>query len=356
MNVSSGQPGSRERRIPSLDGIRAVSIGFVLIGHLLGTRHFLQFSSFTLAALGPLGNLGVRVFFVVSGFLITGLLLDELKATGRISLRNFYIRRVFRIFPAAYLFLGILTLVSLAGWIQFHRYDLICAVTYTINYYGGRSWNVGHLWSLAVEEQFYLIWPAVLAGLGPFRSFRAAVGMFLLAPAIRMALLYSLPRGTDTGAWFLSEADALAAGCILAGFREQLWNNSRYRRFLTSNWMAVVPLIILAVNTQQGRPRVMGLAGLTILNAGIALCIDRLVRLPAGPIGRVLNSPPMVQIGILSYSLYLWQQVFLNRDSTALLCAFPQNLLLTFAAAYGSYFLVEKPFLGLRKKFRSTAG
>ena len=85
------------RRIPSVDGLRAISIGFVLFGHLAGTSNFFPRSTF--APLGDFGNLGVRVFFVISGFLITFLMLDEIEATGTVSLKLFYLRRTLRIFP-----------------------------------------------------------------------------------------------------------------------------------------------------------------------------------------------------------------------------------------------------------------
>src|SRR2546425_10051183 len=99
------------KRIPSLDGLRALSISLVLVAHLAGTHHF--FTTQAVAQLGDLGNLGVRMFFVISGFLITKLLLVELDRTQRISLKAFYIRRLLRIFPAFYVFIIIASLLGL---------------------------------------------------------------------------------------------------------------------------------------------------------------------------------------------------------------------------------------------------
>src|SRR5579872_915461 len=140
-------------RIPSLDGLRAISIALVFLGHIVATRGAPQ-------ALNPfihVGNLGVKVFFVISGFLITTLLLKEYSRTGRVSLRGFYTRRTLRIFPAFYTYVGIIIILHLLGFVALRENDLIHAITYTMNYQVTREWELNHLWSLAVEEQFYLL-------------------------------------------------------------------------------------------------------------------------------------------------------------------------------------------------------
>ena len=117
------------RRIPSVDGLRAISIGLVLFGHLAGTSNLFPRSTF--APLGDFGNLGVRVFFVISGFLITFLMLDEIEATGTVSLKLFYLRRTLRIFPASYAYILFVFLASRLGWPTLVPGDLFHAVTYT---------------------------------------------------------------------------------------------------------------------------------------------------------------------------------------------------------------------------------
>jgi peptidoglycan/LPS O-acetylase OafA/YrhL len=121
-------------RIPGLDGLRAVSILFVLSGHLVGNPF------------GDLANLGVRVFFVISGYLITLLLIREEGKTGTVSLRQFYARRALRIFPASYSLVLVVTAAYILGVIDLHRGDLLHAYTYTMNYSVDRSWWLGHLW------------------------------------------------------------------------------------------------------------------------------------------------------------------------------------------------------------------
>lgn len=159
-------------RIPSLDGLRAISIVMVLVAHASGTRLFPVPAS--AGNLLGLGEFGVHVFFVISGFLITGLLLDELARTNRVDLRRFYLRRALRIFPPYYTYLAVVFLLALAGALQLAPRDMAHGLTYTSNYYPARSWFLGHTWSLSVEEQFYLLWPAVLmlAEVGAVSSWR----------------------------------------------------------------------------------------------------------------------------------------------------------------------------------------
>ena len=183
-------------RIPSLDGLRAISIALVLFAHTSGTAFFPSFVFLR----RHLGNFGVRVFFVISGYLITTLLLKELDKTGRISLKLFYIRRVFRIFPAAYFYLAVAAVLLAFGLVELEWNDIVFGFTYTTNYDPVRPWHTIHLWSLSVEEQFYLIWPATLAFLGRRRAMVAAAAMIAVAPLLRIAFLQTdLLRWTEIG-------------------------------------------------------------------------------------------------------------------------------------------------------------
>jgi len=141
-------------RIHSLQGLRAISIVFVLLAHLSGTHN-----CFRSRVAESYGNPGVRIFLVLSGYLITGQLLKERERTSSISLRTFYARRAYRIFPAGYVFMAI---AIATHWAVLSRANVATALTNTLNYYPHGNHVLGHLWSLGVEEQFYLLWPLCL--------------------------------------------------------------------------------------------------------------------------------------------------------------------------------------------------
>lgn len=327
------------KRIPSLDGLRAISILLVILGHLGGTRHFP-------ATLGPvthLADFGVRVFFVISGYLITHLLLKEQARTGGISLTEFYRRRAFRILPPAYLYM---TVVLVAEWHMFTRQNILTAYAYLSNYFvASTPWPLGHLWSLSVEEQFYLLWPLAVVLAFRFRQ-SIAIGTILAAPVLRIA--FYLAGWTDIGHYFPTVADAIATGCLLAILWPRL---QRFDRYLLSPPMIAVPFLAAAIALLPdiGGPglhtRIYFVAGQTIMHVAIALCIYNAIRRQ----WRWLNLAPVVWAGVVSYSLYLWQQPFVNRnDQLHWWTAFPQNVLLAFLLAAASYYLIEQPFLRLR--------
>ncbi len=337
------------KKIPSLDGLRAVSIALVLFSHLLGTRGF-PIALSTL--LGAAGSFGVRIFFVISGLLITTLLLREHTHRGSISLRDFYARRFCRIFPAFYTYLAFVGIMVATGYSNTLRGDFPHALTYTMNYHAPHGWIMGHLWSLSVEEQFYLLWPALLAFAGPSRALRFAAGAIAVVPLLRFgSLQFFRTQSEFFGMQFHLCCDALAVGCVLAIGHRWLGERPWYLRLLHSRAFVLIPVSAVLLNGLTEHPRILALAGYTIMNVAIALTIDRLVRFPLGLVGRLLNSTPLRFIGTLSYSLYLWQQFFLDRNSTHFLNAFPLNLGMAVLAALGSYYLIESPFLRLKERF-----
>ena len=338
---------ARAHRIPSLDGLRAASILLVLFSHELGTRGFLAVH--TVGPLIGLGNLGVRVFFVISGFLITTLLLEEKREFGSIHLGRFYVRRTMRIFPAFYVFVLALIALDALGWIALNPGDKLHALTYTSNYAADRSWYIGHTWSLAVEEQFYLLWPAILLLTGR-RGFAIALGFIVLAPVIRLAIWQINPtEASGVGYRFETIADSLAIGCLLADAAERLAAWRPYRALLESPLFVLVPLTVLAASCLGDHPRINIFVGYSVMNVGFALCVHWSLLYSTGRIGRVLNHRAVVFVGVLSYSIYLWQQLFLNRYNPSL-PGFPLNLIPVAGAALLSYYLIERPALRSRPR------
>lgn len=343
-----GEVDSSGGRMSSLDGLRAVSIVMVILGHLNGTRRFFRLDM----GIGDYAHLGVTVFFVISGFLITTLLISERKSHGSISLRLFYARRSVRIFPASFTYLIAMAFLAFGGLIRLNGLDFVCGFSYTMNYLPNRSWQVGHLWSLSVEEQFYLLWPLLFTTMRPKNATRAviaAIGIGVLARLAARVFLVGTPyRDLEM---FPMVADSLAAGCLLALQRTWLESQAWYRTLWRPGWSVVILGLILVIN-RYGGYTIAGVFGTSIVNLGLGILVHRSVYYANDFVGKLLNWRPIAFIGVLSYSLYLWQQLFLNRNSSHWINAFPENLILAFAAALASYFAVEKPLLGIRKRLR----
>ena len=334
--MKSAAFGSR-RAIPSLDGLRAISIALVLLAHLTGTAHVPDSK-----LLERFGSFGVQIFFVISGYLITTILLKEVDKTGTINLGKFYFARSLRLFPAAYFLIGVMTLLASRGYFYLGGVDILHGLTYTTNYSTKPAWHLGHLWSLAVEEQFYLIWPMTLRLLKKERAVKVLYGIVLIAPIFRR-----MRPIVGIGVQFLTVSDALAMGCILAACGPELRRHPLYQRVLHFKPFLLVPLFAVALHFLPFFT-FYALIGSTLMNIMLAITIDWAVLNRDTAFGRFLNLPSVSFFGVLSYSLYLWQQPFLNRYSHAFVASFPLNLGLAIVVALLSYLCIETPFMKLR--------
>jgi peptidoglycan/LPS O-acetylase OafA/YrhL len=324
-------------RIHSLQGVRAICISLVLLAHVAGTRNFPGSR-----ILEAYGNPGVRIFLILSGYLITSQLIKEKEKTGSISLRRFYARRAYRIFPAAYAFMAI---AIATHWRELSRANILTALTYTLNYYPRGNHVLGHLWSLGVEEQFYLVWP-----LGLLLFFRKRVeivtAVIVAGPALRM-IFWLLWRRAGLEHPFPVFMDALATGAAVSLLEPRL--KQFQALFLSRKFLAVPALTLLIPLTQFWSNRWYESVGFSVFQLGAALSLMHVMERRYW----ILNSTSFVWVGSISYSLYLWQQPLLNRWSSAPWAAFPLNLALAVLFAAVSYYLVEEPFLKLRE-LRST--
>jgi peptidoglycan/LPS O-acetylase OafA/YrhL len=294
--------------------------------------------------------LGVEVFFVISGYLITTLLLREEAKTGKIALREFYVRRVFRLLPAVAVYGATILILERLGVLSLSPGDPLALGTFTMNFHAERAWWLGHTWSLSVEQQFYVLWPAALAFLGAAGGLRLALVAIVLSPILRVAVFYGWPSLRP----YVDQAfplvfDALATGCALAILRERLWAARWYRGLLESRWFILVPAVVALAFYKPPRVAFTLLLGLTITHVGLALCIDWSMRNVDSLVGRFLNSRPLVWLGTISYSLYLWQQFFTGEEHAAWYRGVPQNVLLLLLVATVSYYAVEKPGMEARQ-------
>lgn len=334
------------RTIPSLDGLRALSVAAVVLSHY--TMHASGIPPAVVRFCDPLGTLGVRVFFVISGYLITTLLVHDQTTHGNIRLGHFYFRRLLRIFPPYYAYLGIVALLALVGVLPALGRTWP-AWMYVSNLVPPTGWYAGHTWSLSVEEQFYLTWPIALAIAGQRRAPWVALGACLVMPGVR--LLAHAHYGDEWMAGTFA-FDFLAAGCLLAIAPSWL---QQARTWILARGGALIAVLLTAAILAEPlfayrrgpRAELVELVGLPILElvattGAIAWCVAR----PTSRVGRVLNAAPLRAVGIGSYSIYLWQELFFSPRVTSYTAV--GALTATAVMATVSYFLVERPSLALR--------
>jgi peptidoglycan/LPS O-acetylase OafA/YrhL len=310
------------------------------------------------------GTVGVTLFFVLSGYLITGLLARERARSGRVDLGAFYLRRTLRILPAFYVFLAVIALLAWADVVDVDGSQLLSSGLFAWNYSpAAEGWWLGHTWSLAIEEQFYLLWPLALAFLRPQLAAWVAVGYVAAAPVIRLGN-YVLVEGVRADLWmmFHARADGLLLGCLLAVLptaSPALWQ--RAQRLAAAR--VTVPAALLAVVASSALTRRFGgywelPFGLTVITLACGvLLLAAVIRESSTLFSRVLGWPALTWIGLISFSLYLWQQVFLAPGDIALpvIGATPFAVPAAFATATLSYLLVERPFLRLKDGLSRTS-
>lgn len=347
--------------IPSLNGLRAFSILLVILSHLLIVESFPEGIKILLRPFAN-GEIGVRIFFVISGFLITWLLLKEREKTGRINLRKFYVRRLLRIFPVFYFYILVVWITGKILGNEVQPEIILTSAAYLQNFaFAGSHWLLAHSWSLAVEEQFYLIWPWISKKVNRLLPVYMLVLVFVIG-ALARVVAYKYPSVSNFLLLpFLQHADFLFSGCMLAFMRFN--KNNRLDALLKriSGLEVLLGLfLVFVLGYYEGDPYLDRLL-LPISGTYMSIYFMFLIgwctsgHHSTNLIVRLLNLKIADKIGILSYSLYVWQQFFLvpsyNTYSTYWWTIFPQNLFLLCIAVFISYYLIEKPFLTLKKRF-----
>lgn len=340
-----------KRYWPALDGVRAMAIGLVLLCHSVpGARG---------------GGIGVNIFFTLSGFLITSVLLDEFEEEGRVNYLNFYARRALRLFPAL---LAVALLVALLPNVyrpplddsQSRLETIPAALLYTANYYRATGHPLGylsHTWSLSVEEQFYLVWPVLLVALsirGRLRRFLPWLIGGLIATRAIMAALH-VPGLSD---WLSAQADQFAIGAFLAVCLRA--GELRWLRARVVGWVGLMVLALLALlgsATHQGVHGSFGMyGGVTAAGVASAALIGNLALAQGGLLNWFFTRRSIVVVGMVSYGLYLyhfpifeWVQHQRWPSSETYLLEYT----LTAVAVTASWLFIETPALRLKSRFRA---
>ena len=347
------------RSIPALDGIRAIAVFLVIFYHLSIQRALPAFP-------GPLGVLG---FFVLSGFLITWLLIKEEEKYGSISLKGFYRRRALRIFPAFYVF----WIVAVASRLVAHGQDVpwsqaISAFFYVSNYFHAIFHPTPdymiHTWSLSAEEQFYLLWPLSFVMLSKKkRLLMLGLGSGIAAIWVHRVHLWIVAQASNYITYaFDTRADALLVGCLLALALKEGLGKGLLEKVCRPVWAPVITILLIGVSVFAGQLsegyKLTGGLAIEPLLVAILMC-QLVVHSASGP-WKWLNAKSMVYLGKISYPLYLYHMLATHL-ATRLDARIPGSntplfvttgIFLAVLIASCSYQFVEKPFLALKDSWR----
>ena len=343
-----------KKHIASLNGLRAISILIVLFSHM----NIVNFSGSLAQNTRFLdGQFGVTVFFIISGFLITTLLMKEEARNGMISLQNFYVKRILRIFPVYFILLAVYGLMQACGILHFTTASWLTSLTYTKNFHWASDWETGHLWSLSIEEQFYLFWPLIFIY---WKKHRVHFAFFIvvLSPVFRILGTLHQHQGFDQFSIF-QRCDAIMWGCIFAMYHNEILSFIQ-KKTGDKKWMLLLPFVFLACidtfvqlnhfyNLHMGFlivpiGNITGTLGCVTIATMIIISIHYTDNLWF----KFLNTRLLNYIGTLSYSLYIWQQIFFSHR-LGMFSSIPLNLVMIFVVANCSYYMIEKPFLKLKK-------
>jgi peptidoglycan/LPS O-acetylase OafA/YrhL len=339
------------RHITALDGVRAFAFACVFIVHL-GMPHF------------PNGGLGVSIFFTLSGFLITTILLAEQERGGRIRFRRFYARRALRLSPALIVMVAVFTVYvqGLRHSPVFKHYTETAALP-VVFYFGNwlraliasnRLGIFAHTWSLAIEEQFYLVWPAFLAIGYAIRGRKGVLAVALAGSVASLSLRLILWHGTDSIPRIYNgtdtEADQLLIGCALAMLVASRPDQVR-RVCRVAVWPALFVIgFVMLSGLDAHLLFTVGLSGFAIATA---IIIGHIVSEPTGPLGRALSWRPLELTGRISYGLYLWHFpiIFAGGKIHSRPLQIVIVVITTFLIAAASYRFIEQPVFRLRERF-----
>jgi peptidoglycan/LPS O-acetylase OafA/YrhL len=353
MSINNDALPQKRGYIPALDGIRAIAILLVLFSHCVIYDQFTQLHNIGL----QLGSLGVSVFFVLSGYLITRSLIEEEERIGSISLKFFYIRRAFRLLPALWVYLLIVSCLWLAHLLPNDPWHSFVSSLLYIRNIIGHGHATAHLWSLSVEEQFYFLWPIILIKF-PNQNRKRLIITLIIIMVIVLWRYFAITKNLATpGDIYIRtdfRLDSPLIGCLLALFEKENLNAPKFKLSSFGGSILLILTILLIgcwtlIQLQFGD--FFGISSTLTSTLGGVLIYSQICTKNSIFRGG-LASPLLVSIGKISYAIYLWQALFLAPTSEPLgfLRVFPVNILLCFGCGILSFYFIEKPFLKIKEK------
>jgi peptidoglycan/LPS O-acetylase OafA/YrhL len=344
--------------IPPLDGLRGLSIIIVFIAHV-GFQQWVP------------GGFGVTIFFFISGYIITKLLIDEYARHGRLYLKLFYIRRLLRLYPPLLFMIGLLFSYLAISSTPINYHEIVACLLYYENYFffyhGDQSSLICRiLWSLSVEEHFYILFPILLMVLVKVPKWLIASLVLLTLAALCFRIFGELhysssPKDAERYTYALTHTrfDSIIFGCLAAAIL-YLPNTGIYRSLLTNKTAFAVAVVLLIACLIVRDVFFRNTFRYSLQGLSLFIIIPAVVSTPAYPvINRLLSGRVLVFIGKISYSVYLVHMVAISLVSYFVsgLHSFVYYIsaaALTILFALCSYYIVEKPLMGLRKKFKSN--
>jgi len=339
--------------LPSLNGFRGISILFVIVSHF-----FFHSSSIGLRVFS--GYFGVTIFFVISGYLITTLLLREKYKTGEISLRRFYIRRALRIIPVSYLFIFVVILLNYVFQLHNPLYTYLSDLLYLKNtpFLHSEDPLTAHFWTLSIEEQFYILFPWILSLNLKVYTYLIAI-LIVLLPIGSYADFYHLgpfkESAVHIGFSLIGQTSPILIGSLSSILLFQKHSHSKII-FNPSSILNIALLILAAFILSDTYHFIPSVLKPTLCSILVMYVLLNYMQTSETWFYKFLNSRIMNYIGILSYSLYIWQQIFTFhlpwKTFMGLPNILPVNLALLILVSFLSYNFYEKFFLNLKNRFK----
>jgi peptidoglycan/LPS O-acetylase OafA/YrhL len=331
--------------VPSLNGIRAAAALIVVLFHLgITWMH---------------GNYGVTAFFVLSGFLITHLLLKEVEQSGSVCLRNFYIRRTLRIFPAFYVFAAVYVLMRILLKMPVFWPQTMASLTYTRDYYDAlvhpSKLVMGHTWSLAIEEQFYLLWPFIFRRFSNRLAFLAkSLACLIIGVWVYRVVLSAIGVNQSYIYYaFDTRVDALALGCLTAVLAHCGYEFPWLTRYRYSGLGIIIGAAALNCSSKLSwHFNFNNLVTLTLLPPLCAAFIVHSISFSHHWSYWILNNRASNYLGVISYPIYLYHPMIgtaIHTNHPVL--RFVLGIFVCIGIASVSYYMVEKPFLRFKSRF-----